>query len=527
MVQTTVTFPSISTERSDQVVQSLRGLGMRDLGDGKRQYAKVPTIAGTAPIDSSFNLSIDPTTARNAPYSLLAIEDFRRPFTIGAFNHPLRRDFFFYGDVYGGGIFCRHNDNTIRNIKTEGETDNDIRSAPDTIGYPIFFNGGVYIIYPNGEIFQMNPLGDGGTRLTTNFTQAKEEQNIAVGSDSDVITRVAVWLNRVYVEWAGPPGALFNCDINNIRQWLEVDEDLETTLARVYRTTDQILAFHTFGQTGFLFTNKDILSVTVSDVAETLFSFTPLSYKDIYVGGGITKQGALYYVSETGISRLAAGGAYQHISSPVDNVIAAALRDNPNINVVEYERYIIWSFDDSNNTILFYDSIDGTWSHRTGLDLAESGEGIISVGTVSQEGKSWDAFRDETGRELSFDEVTESWDFYAGSGIKPCGVFRDGTIKFFDSPKQLELTMIPERTAFGDAFYIHSIKLPEMTTNEYYVQIRDVDYPTPTETFVPNQYNEIWIERKYSTPEIKFVITNPAAIKSLERFLLDADVVRY
>ena len=528
MPKTTVNFPPLSTEKSDQAVISLRGLGMRNLGDGQLQYAQVPTIHAAAPVDTAFNINLNAETETNKRYGLPPVSELTEVKTIGDVTNPLLRDFFLYGDHNSGGVFCRYNDNTIRNIKSEGEIDNDIRNAPDTIGYPIFFNGSVYLIYPNGSIYQLESLGNGGLLITTNLNDAKLSQNIAVGTDSDVIGGVSVWLNRVWLEWSGPPGRIFWSEINNIRQWLQYDPTTDTgTTAGVRDSSDKILAFHTFGQTGLLFTDNDILRVTVSDITDTFFSFVPLNYKDIFVGGAITKQGALYYVSRTGISQLGQNGGVTHVSSPLDNVILRAIADNVKVNVVEKDRYIIWSFGDRDNTVIFFDAIDGTWSYSRGSPADEEGDEIRIVGTVTQLGKTIGSFKDANGRSLKISEVPGTFGFYGSPGKKPCGIFNDGTVKFFDAPDRLEITCIMERTARGNAFAIQTISLPEMQTDDWQVEIRDLDFTNSDKTYMPNQYNEVHVCDKYSSPEIKFVITRPRSLQSLQRFDLDAEIVRY
>ena len=437
-------------------------------------------------------------------------------------DENLRRDFFIYGDETNGSVFCRYNDNTIRNVKTEGENDNDIRNAPDTIAYPIAFRGFIYLIYPNGEIYKMNELGDGAILQTTNLDEAKRNQLIEVGEDRDIIIGVTRWLNRVWLLWSGPPGRLFYSEINNINNFLTVDDDRETT-AGVYTTSDQILAFHTFGNTGLLFTDSDIIQVQVSDIVDVFFSFVPSNYNDIYVGGAISKQKALYYVSQTGISILSENGQLQHISEAIDNVVLRATSGPHNITVVDQNRFIIWSFNDEDNTVLTLDSIDGSWSYN------QEGEGgqIIAVGSVTQIGKSFNDFTDENGNELTWADVTESWEFYATTGVKQAGVFEDGELKFFDSPTTASIAVLMERSEFGQGFMINRMSLPEMPTRDWYLEIQDQDYRGPVERFDPDNFNVAHIQNKYSTPLIRFVITKPSKLKSLSRFDIESSVVRY
>ena len=163
-----ITLPILSTQKADSVLTSTYGIGQRSTGDSI-DYVTVPVLAGNAPVFSTFAVNLNPSHPNNTGHNVPSIDQLVDYFSLGEITSPLRRDFFIYGNHVSGGVYCRHNDNSLRNVRTEGDSTNDIRNAPETIGYPVYFIGEIYIIYANGAIYKMNALGDGRNIINHKF----------------------------------------------------------------------------------------------------------------------------------------------------------------------------------------------------------------------------------------------------------------------------------------------------------------------------------------------------------------------
>ena len=531
---------------------------MRQISADAQEYARVPVIKSAADATSSFDLNLitNQTELQTVIHDLFGapvgaeidpvVSELNDIITVADITNPLRRDFLIYGDAFRGGVFCRHNDNRIRSVKTEGSSDNDIRSAPDTAAFPIFFLGKVYLIYPNGAIYEMNQLGDGGTLLTTNLNGAKTDNNIEPGREGDVITNAYSWLNRVWLQWAGPPLRFFRSEINKIESWQEVDPvTTEETGAGVYEGTGTMLGFATLGNIGLVFTDIDIYRVTIADI-DVQFRFTPLEHSDKYIGGAITKENNLFYISNTGVSAMSPGGGVQHISSPIDDIVIAAARESTtrgegNVSVTERGRYIVWAFGDSNATVIYFDSIDNTWSYKQGVDPGDNLGQLLLVGNITTVGLRITDLVDTAGNSLRIRDVKGTYDFYGTAGTRPCGVYSTGEIRFFDHPEIITFDYEPERLSQDNAFMVHTISLPEIKATEdengrlrppYTVWIEDRNYPHRSmnagQAKRPNYRGDVIIEKQFSSPVYHFTIGDVGrSFDTLSRIVMDVEIIKY
>ena len=122
---------------------------------------------------------------------------------------------------------------------------------------------------------------------------------------------------------------------------------------------------------------------------------------------------------------------------------------------------------------------------------------------------------------------TATFALYGSSGAKPCGVFEDGTIKFFDNPSEISFVYYPERMAAGDCIIFNKIKVPEYLSQELEITITD-KFRGSIGPLKPNyNYEIICGGLKFSSPEIKFKFFDVSKITSLSRLVLDYEVGRY
>lgn len=353
----------------------------------------------------------------------------------------------------------------------------NVRAAPsDATGWPIQFNGAIYIVYSNGIIINWTDKAV----LTTNLDVS--------GSTINAVTQ---WQGRVFISHGNQ---ISWSDAFKITEWSIESNNLSTLAGfNIFPEAEIVEDISVFGNSFYVFTDDKIYIASTTGIDEQ-FTFTELSNGNEFEGGVVSFSNGIYYLAKTGV-RYVAGNNDAPISDTLDDWLSLIQESDPEIisNYNEATDEIYWLFKGEGVTLIL-DVKDTTFRVEDTPDL-------IAFGQIGIEGKTIDEL------EGTYERLGGTIGSLGVSKKRAAAINSSGQIFFYGPVDYHSITFNFGRFSRGTRVFIREILIDDLSGLDYQVGINEgedtIDF---NDIYSPDRWGNVVIEKPYCRPNIKIIV---------------------